>query len=92
VSTASRFHLGELAISALIKISLVFFLGAEIVGLFVFEVLVLLTSQFQHSNIRVPEWLDKIYLTLFVPPTMHRIHHSVVINERTTNDGTILSI
>jgi sterol desaturase/sphingolipid hydroxylase (fatty acid hydroxylase superfamily) len=92
VSTASRFHLGELAISALIKISLVFFLGAEIVGLIVFEVLVVLTSQFQHSNIRLPEWFERLWLAFFVPPSMHRIHHSVVINERNTNYGTILSI
>jgi sterol desaturase/sphingolipid hydroxylase (fatty acid hydroxylase superfamily) len=81
-----------LAISALIKISLVFFLGAEIVGLIVFEVLVVLTSQFQHSNIRLPEWFERLWLAFFVPPSMHRIHHSVVINERNTNYGTILSL
>jgi sterol desaturase/sphingolipid hydroxylase (fatty acid hydroxylase superfamily) len=92
VSTASRFHLGELAISALIKISLVFFLGAEIMGLIVFEVLVVLTSQFQHSNIRLPAWFERLWLIFFVPPSMHRIHHSVVINERNTNYGTILSV
>ena len=92
VSTASRFHLGELTISAVIKLSLVFFLGAELVGLILFEILVVLTSQFQHSNIRVPEWLEKIWLFLFVPPSMHRIHHSVVIKERNTNYGTILSL
>jgi sterol desaturase/sphingolipid hydroxylase (fatty acid hydroxylase superfamily) len=91
-STASRFHLGELAISAVIKLSLIFFLGAELVGLILFEVLVVLTSQFQHSNIRTPEWFDKIWLIFFVPPSMHRIHHSVVINERNTNYGTILSL
>jgi len=29
---------------------------------------------------------------LFVPPSMHRIHHSVVIRERNTNYGTIFSV
>ena len=33
VSTATRFHIGELAVSAVIKISLVFFLGADLFGL-----------------------------------------------------------
>jgi sterol desaturase/sphingolipid hydroxylase (fatty acid hydroxylase superfamily) len=28
---------------------------------------------------------------MFVPPSMHRIHHSVVIRERDTNYGTIFS-
>jgi hypothetical protein len=92
VTTASRFHLGELAISAVIKLSVIFFLGAEMVGVIVFEVLVVLTSQFQHSNIRVPERFERLWLAFFVPPSMHRIHHSVVIHERNTNYGTILSI
>lgn len=92
VSSASRFHLGELSISAVIKIALVYFLGVEIVGVIVFEILVVLTSQFHHSNIRVPAWFEKIWLIFFVPPSMHRIHHSVVIKERNTNYGTILSV
>jgi sterol desaturase/sphingolipid hydroxylase (fatty acid hydroxylase superfamily) len=53
---------------------------------------VVLTSQLQHSNIRVPAWFEKIWLVFFVPPSMHRIHHSVVIRERNTNYGTILSV
>jgi sterol desaturase/sphingolipid hydroxylase (fatty acid hydroxylase superfamily) len=82
----------SLVISAVIKLSLVFFLGAELVGLIMFEVLVVLTSQFQHSNIQVPERFERLWRGFFVPPSMHRIHHSVVINERNSNYGTILSI
>jgi len=37
VSTATRFHIGELAMSAVIKISLVFFLGATPLGVLIFE-------------------------------------------------------
>jgi sterol desaturase/sphingolipid hydroxylase (fatty acid hydroxylase superfamily) len=92
VSSALRFHLGELSLSAVIKISLIYFLGADIRGVVVFEILVVLTSQFQHSNIRLPAWFEKLWLVMFVPPSMHRIHHSVVIKERNTNYGTIVSI
>ena len=92
VSTATRFHLGELAISALIKGSIILFLGADITGLLVFDVLVLATAQFQHSSLRVPERFERWYWLLFVPPSMHRIHHSVVIRERDSNYGTIFSI
>jgi sterol desaturase/sphingolipid hydroxylase (fatty acid hydroxylase superfamily) len=92
VSTASRFHIGELAISAIIKIGLIFFLGADLVGLTLFESLLVLTSQFQHSSLRVPAWFERIYWVLFVPPSMHRIHHSVVIKERNSNYGTIFSL
>ncbi|MBU1180914.1 MAG: sterol desaturase family protein [Proteobacteria bacterium] len=92
VSTATRFHFGELAISALIKASLILFLGIDLVGLLAFDVLVLATAQFQHSSLRVSEGFERWYWLLFVPPSMHRIHHSVIIRERDSNYGTILSI
>jgi sterol desaturase/sphingolipid hydroxylase (fatty acid hydroxylase superfamily) len=91
VSTATRFHIGELTISAAIKIGLIFFLDVRFAELVVFETLLVMTAQFQHSVIRVPQWFERFYWMLFVPPSMHRIHHSVVIRERDTNYGTIFS-
>jgi sterol desaturase/sphingolipid hydroxylase (fatty acid hydroxylase superfamily) len=92
VSTATRFHIGELAMSAVIKISLVFFLGASPLGVVIFESALVLCAQFHHSSLKVPKWFEKLFWIFFVPPSMHRIHHSVVIRERDTNYGTILSI
>jgi sterol desaturase/sphingolipid hydroxylase (fatty acid hydroxylase superfamily) len=92
VSTATRFHIGELIVSAAIKLGLIFFLGVTLAELIVFEVLLVLSAQFQHSVLRVPAWFERIYLLLFVPPSMHRIHHSVIIRERDTNYGTIFSV
>lgn len=92
VSSATRFHIGELAISAVIKISLVFFLGASPVGVLIFESVIVFCAQFHHSSLIVPKWFEAIFWTLFVPPSMHRIHHSVVIKERDSNYGTIFSL
>ena len=92
VSTANRFHIGELAMSALIKIGLVFFLGADLFGVMLYEILIVATAQFHHSSLKIPWWFEDIYWVLFVPPSMHRIHHSVVIKERNTNYSTIFSI
>lgn len=92
VSTASRFHIGELAVSSCLKIGLIFLIGADAVSVILFESLLGLTAQFQHSSVRVPFWFERIFNLLFVPPSMHRIHHSVVIRERDSNYGTILSI
>jgi sterol desaturase/sphingolipid hydroxylase (fatty acid hydroxylase superfamily) len=91
VSTATRFHIGELAISAVIKIALVFFLGATPTGVLIFESALVLCAQFHHSSVKVPTWFETLFWILFVPPSMHRIHHSIVIRERNTNYGTILS-
>ena len=92
VSTATRFHLGELTISAGIKLGLVYLLGVRFVELLVFETLLVLSAQLQHSSVRVPWALERVWWLLFVPPSMHRIHHSVVIRERNTNYGTIFSL
>jgi len=91
VSTATRFHIGELAISAVIKISVVSFLGASVMAVLIFESTLVLCAQFHHSSLKVPGWFEKIFWILFVPPSMHRIHHSVVIRERNSNYGTIFS-
>lgn len=92
VSTASRFHIGELALSSCIKIGLIYGIGANLVSVILFEALLGLTAQFQHSSVRMPLWFERTFWLLFVPPSMHRIHHSVKILERDTNYGTILSI
>ncbi len=92
VSTATRFHVGELAISAVIKISLIYFLGASPIGVLIFESALVLCAQFHHSSLKVPVWFEKLWWILFVPPSMHRIHHSVIIKERDSNYSTIFSL
>ena len=92
VSSATRFHVGELTISSLIKISIIFFLGASPMGVLIFEVTLVMCAQFHHSSLRVPGWFESVFWILFVPPSMHRIHHSVKIRERNSNYGTIFSI
>jgi len=92
VSTATRFHLGELLISAFIKVGLIYFLGADVLTVVIFESALVLCAQFQHSSLRIsPAWEAPIW-PLLVPPSMHRIHHSVKIRERNSNYGTIFSI
>jgi len=92
VSSATRFHIGELAISAIIKISLIYFLGASPTGVLIFESAIVLCAQFHHSSIKVPVWFENLWWIFFVPPSMHRIHHSVIIKERDSNYATIFSL
>jgi sterol desaturase/sphingolipid hydroxylase (fatty acid hydroxylase superfamily) len=92
VSTATRFHIGELAISSIIKVGLIFSTGASVLGVLTFECAVVFSTQFHHSSLNVPAWFERIFWILCVPPSMHRIHHSVIITERNTNYGTIFSL
>ncbi len=91
-STATRFHIGELAMSAIIKMALIVLLGADFLGVLIFETTVVLAVQFHHSSLRVPSRFESVFWVLFVPPSMHRIHHSVVIKERDKNYGAIFSL
>jgi sterol desaturase/sphingolipid hydroxylase (fatty acid hydroxylase superfamily) len=92
VSTATRFHLGELLPSAVIKLGLIYLSGADTTLVLSFESLLVLCAQFHHSSLKVPAGFERAFVALFVPPSMHRIHHSVKIRERNTNYGTIFSL
>ena len=92
VSTATRFHIGELTMSAIIKIALIFFIGPAITTVIIYECTVVFCAQFHHSSLKVPKWLEYVLWILFVPPSMHRIHHSVIRKEMDSNYGTIFSV
>ncbi|MFG0261079.1 MAG: sterol desaturase family protein, partial [Novipirellula sp. JB048] len=52
-----------------------------------FEVLLNATSMFNHSNVRMPAWLDRVLRLVVVTPDMHRVHHSVIRREANSNYG-----
>lgn len=87
VSTGLRFHTLEIALSALIKLAVVVVLGPPALGVILFEVLLNATSMFNHSNIAIPLWLDRILRWFVVTPDMHRVHHSVIRHETNSNFG-----
>jgi len=91
-STGLRFHPLEIALSLLLKIAAVLLLGAPVLAILIFEVLLNATSIFNHSNIKLPLKLDKLLKTVIVTQSMHRIHHSQVVSETDSNFGFNLSI
>ncbi|MGH7517696.1 MAG: sterol desaturase family protein [Gemmatimonadales bacterium] len=92
VTSASRFHLGEVLVSAVAKLALVLMLGISALGLVSFEILLLLAAQFQHANVVVRPGLERLLWWTFVPPAMHRIHHHPVQEEMDSNFGTLLTL
>jgi len=42
---------------------------------------------FNHSNIHIPNRVDQALRLLVVTPDMHRVHHSVIIQETNSNFG-----
>ena len=92
VTTAVRFHPIEIGLSMLWKIVVVVPLGASPFAVFLFEVILNACAMFNHANIALPQWLDRILRLLIVTPDMHRVHHSVLRREHDSNYGFNLSI
>jgi len=92
VTTAIRFHPVEIAVSMVIKIGLVYALGAPVAAVIAFEVLLNGMAMFNHSNVRLPPAAERALRWLVVTPDMHRVHHSVHRSEHDANYGFNLSI
>jgi sterol desaturase/sphingolipid hydroxylase (fatty acid hydroxylase superfamily) len=92
VSTAIRFHPIEIALSMLWKIVLVLVFGPSAIAVVVFEVILNGCAMFNHANIALPAWLDRLLRLVIVTPDMHRVHHSVLRHEHDSNFGFNLSI
>jgi sterol desaturase/sphingolipid hydroxylase (fatty acid hydroxylase superfamily) len=87
VSTGLRFHPIEILLSMLIKIGVVVAIGVPPVAVVAFEVALNATSMFNHSNVAMPVWLDRIVRLFVVTPDMHLVHHSIRRHETDSNYG-----
>ncbi len=92
VSSAIRFHPVEIALSMLYKVALVYILGAPVVAVIIFEVILNGAAMFNHANINLPKPIDRILRLVVVTPDMHRIHHSDKRIEHDSNYGFSVSI
>lgn len=90
-TTAVRFHPVELLLSYCLKIACLIIVGVDAFSIVVFEIMLNGSSLWNHSNIKIPRWLDSMIRTLFVTPDMHRVHHSVHRHEHNSNYGFCLS-
>ena len=91
ITTASRFHFGEMTISAVINYALMLSLGASIWEVRIFKLVFVFMTQLTHSNVKLFKPLEDMAAAVFVLPLMHRIHHSDVRWETDSNYGTVFS-
>jgi sterol desaturase/sphingolipid hydroxylase (fatty acid hydroxylase superfamily) len=89
VSTAARFHLGEVVFSVPFRVFTVALLGIDFWALVLFEFLFEIANFFEHSNWRLPIGLERLLNHVLVTPRMHGIHHSIVQRETNSNWGTV---
>lgn len=91
VTTALRFHPGEIALSSLYKAGFVIFLGAPVLAAVLFEMILNGLAMFNHANWRIPPRIDRILRLFVVTPAFHRMHHAMETGHN-RNFGFCLSI
>ncbi len=91
VTTASRFHLGEIFFSSLFRIPLIALFGVYLWELVLYETIMFTVVQFHHANIGLPKNIDRILRALIVTPNMHRVHHSRWQPETDSNYSSLFS-
>lgn len=92
VTTAFRFHFGEIIASVLFRGGAVVLIGASPRTVIIYEIAFEAATQFHHSNMKLPFALEKMLNYVIVTPRMHGIHHSVVRNETDSNYSIIFSV
>ena len=87
VTTALRFHPFEIILSMFLKFFFIALFGAPVVAVIAFEIILNISSMFNHSNIHIPLSVDRWLRWFIVTPDMHRVHHSVNKIETNSNYG-----
>jgi sterol desaturase/sphingolipid hydroxylase (fatty acid hydroxylase superfamily) len=89
VTTAARFHFGEIFFSIGFLSLAVLVFGIAALAFVAFYITFEAATCFHHSNWRLPIGLERALNLIMVTPRMHGIHHSIVERETNSNWGTI---
>ena len=91
VSTAVRFHFGEVALSAVFRVVQVTVIGPSGWTYVIYELAFQANTLFHHSNVKLPITVERVLNWILVTPRMHGIHHSQVRDETNSNYSVVFS-
>ena len=92
VTTALRFHPGELLLALPVRLAAVVLLGVPPEGMLVFEAVFGVATLLEHGNFDLPRRVEHAFQRTLVTPALHRRHHAASWHELDTNFGTIFSL
>jgi sterol desaturase/sphingolipid hydroxylase (fatty acid hydroxylase superfamily) len=90
-TTATRFHFGEVLLSACARALVIVVFDIPLASVLIFEAVVLAASIFQHSNLRLPQGLERALARVIVTPSLHWLHHHAVRRDTDSTYGTFFS-
>jgi sterol desaturase/sphingolipid hydroxylase (fatty acid hydroxylase superfamily) len=91
VTTANRFHIGEIALSSVLRVPVIALLGLQLMELALYELTMFTVVQLHHANIALPARLDQAARAVIVTPFMHKVHHSRWRPETDSNYSSLFS-
>lgn len=91
VTTANRFHVGEIILSALLRVPVIALIGLTLWELALYEMVMFTVVQLHHANIGLPASVDRALRGIIVTPAMHKVHHSRLQPETDSNYSSLFS-
>lgn len=91
-TTANRHHPLESIVRFGFTILGVFLLGTSVGIIMLYQALSVVSTQFNHANIKLPKKIDRLISYFIVSPDMHKIHHHYRLPYTDSNYGNIFSI
>jgi len=91
-STAVRFHFGELTISVAWRAAQILVIGVSPASLKAWQMFLFPSVLFHHSNLNLPENVDRCLRNFIVTPRLHGIHHSTIRAETDSNWSSGLTL
>ena len=91
-TSAIRFHFGEIFFAAFVRAVIIMAFAIPFSSVIVFETLVLMFTLFHHSNLGLPDAVDRILSKVIVTPGIHWVHHHTDVRDRNGNYATVFSL
>lgn len=92
VTTSFRHHPGEVGLKLILMSAFIGLLGFTPAHLLTYVIAHRCFSLWSHSNIRLPEGLERQLTKVWVTPRVHQIHHSAHQPETDSNYGQVLTL
>jgi sterol desaturase/sphingolipid hydroxylase (fatty acid hydroxylase superfamily) len=90
-TSAVRFHLGEVALSALARAGVILLIGFPLRSVLAFEAILLAATLFHHSNARLPAAFENALARVVITPSRHWVHHHRRRADTDSTYGTLFS-
>lgn len=91
-TSAVRFHLGEVVISAALRLIPIAIFATPLTTVIIFEIVLLASALFHHSNLALPASFERALSKIIVTPSIHWVHHHAVDQDTNSNFASFLSV